>query len=644
MAKRKKKQLKRQSGKVSNVNPVSVPGLIVRSMSRLDYLKLGLIVLICFAIYFQTRNFDFVLDDKLVYSENSYVQEGWKGWKKIWTEDSFAGYFQGQRNLVEGARYRPLSLLSFAMEKALWGGGPRWAHVINIILFACALMALYKVLYVFFPQYNDRKLNVADIGTLLFALHPVHTEAVANIKGRDEILAFLFSMLCLWLLWRYVKEAKGLFFIGSVLCLLLGILSKEHVLSLVVLAPLAMWYFAGVELRKALRIFGVFIAAAILYIGWRYYVVGFSGSENLEFQSLMNNPFLEMSPPEKWATILYTLGLYAKLLVFPHPLTHDYYPYHIPIMHWTDSRVIVSGILYFALLYLAFTGLKRKRYYSYAILFYLGSLFIVSNIPFPIGTFMNERFLFLPSFGFVIVLAVGLMRGFYSMKWYPVSLALSILFILGYGWKTLSRIPDWKDGFTLNQSAVKISKNSARINLFMGVSHFQMAKSAKAAEKEKHLELADHYFSKATRIVPDYFDAWKMKAGVLAEQFKMDRDVAHLLNGFHDIILHKPGIPYINEYISYLKKRNQYTGKLLQFLDDVGYGELYKRQEYAYALHYLTMGEDIATSAEYFNHIAMVYEAFAREQQKVARPSYNPKLLLQRAQSYKEKALSLYRN
>ncbi len=642
MAKTKKKN--RNAQQQSKVLP-SAPASNAVNPSLVDKLKLGLILIITFLLYYQTVDFDFVLDDKLVYSENTYVQDGWKGMFKIWTEDSFAGYFQGQRNLVEGARYRPLSLATFAIENALWGGGAKWAHIINVILYLLVLFVLYQVLFLYFPQFNDKRINVADIGTLLFALHPVHTEAVANIKGRDEILALLFVMLTLWMLYLYVRRSKKLFLLTAIGTFLLGILSKEHVLSLAVLAPLAVWFFAGASTKQAFRLFLFFVVVSVIYLVWRYYLVGFSAGEELEFESLMNNPFLEMRPSEKWATILYTLGLYVKLLIFPHPLTHDYYPYHIPIKHWGDAGVLLSGGLYLLLLALAWYGWKRKRVFSYLILFYLGTLFIVSNVPFTIGTFMNERFLFLPSFGFVTALSLIGLKGFYSTKWkWPVAL-LFVGIALGYAGKTYARIPDWHDGFTLNQAAVKVSKNSARINLFMGVSHYKMAQSSSGEDKASHLEIADHYFAKATRIVPDYFDAWKMRAGVAAERYKMDGNTEHLLNAFQEIILHKPGIPYINDYIKYLKKRSSLRDRLIGFLDKVGYQELYrKKQQYSFALHYMTLGEDIAHDSQYFNHMAEIYEHFAKMLQTESHPKYNPKVLLQHAQVYRKKALSLSSN
>src|SRR5439155_10140020 len=108
---------------------------------------------------------------------------------------------------------------------------------------------------------------------------------------------------------------------------------------------------------------------------------------------------------ERTATIFYTLLLYLKLLIFPHPLTHDYYPYHIPIMNWTNWAPLLSLFIYATLIVIALKGWKKKSMWSYAILFYLMALSIVSNFFISVGTFMNERFMYHASLTFCVVVA-----------------------------------------------------------------------------------------------------------------------------------------------------------------------------------------------------------------------------------------------
>ena len=133
---------------------------------------------------------------------------------------------------------------------------------------------------------------------------------------------------------------------------------------------------------------------------------------------IMNNPFLKIegnqwvpfTASEKFATIFYTLLKYVQLLFVPHPLTHDYYPRQIEMMTFGSPAVWLSLLLYGGMLVYALSGIRRRDPVRYGILFYLMTLSIVSNFVFPVGTFMGERFAFMPSVGFCMVLGAWLVR------------------------------------------------------------------------------------------------------------------------------------------------------------------------------------------------------------------------------------------
>ena len=97
---------------------------------------------------------------------------------------------------------------------------------------------------------------------------------------------------------------------------------------------------------------------------------------------LMNDSFLYMTVSQKFATITYTMGVYLKLIFFPHPLTYDYYPYHIPITEWSNWQAFISLIVLLILVIIAFKGLKHKTIISFGIFFYAITLAPVSNILF----------------------------------------------------------------------------------------------------------------------------------------------------------------------------------------------------------------------------------------------------------------------
>src|SRR5204862_527527 len=101
-------------------------------------------------------------------------------------------------------------------------------------------------------------------------------------------------------------------------------ISKENSVTFLVIQPVTIFLFTRHKTKDNLVTLIPPVIATVIFLLIRQSVVGHSTSPLVN--DLMNNPFVDMTLPQKYATILYTLGLYVKLLIFPHPLTCDYYP------------------------------------------------------------------------------------------------------------------------------------------------------------------------------------------------------------------------------------------------------------------------------------------------------------------------------
>ena len=176
----------------------------------------------------------------------------------------------------------------------------------------------------------------------------------------------------------------------------------------------------------------------------------------------MNNPFLGADSSDKWATILYVLFIYVKLLFVPHPLTHDYYPKQIEITGWADPLVIFSILIHIGLLLLFVNGLRKRRSAPSTSITIKS---IYSNLLFPIGTFLNERFLYVPTLGLALLIAY-LIVTFIKSKQAQTALVL-ILFSL-YSFKTYNRNFAWENDSTLAITDIENSGNSAKCNMSAG--------------------------------------------------------------------------------------------------------------------------------------------------------------------------------
>jgi hypothetical protein len=239
---------------------------------------LPLLILFIFAtgLYIQSAGFDYTLDDTAMITDNKFTQKGISGIGEIFSQESFSGYFGKQENILEGARYRPLSIATFAIEKSL-GSTPSVSHLINVLLYALTGLLLFRVLLYMFPYPDKRKwfASVPFIASMLFIAHPLHVEVVANIKSRDELLALLGEAGSLYFTFAYLQSKKNKYLIFSFLALLAGILSKENAVTFLVVIPLTVYFFTASTLIDKIKVTLPAVAAVIIYLVMRVQAVGY---------------------------------------------------------------------------------------------------------------------------------------------------------------------------------------------------------------------------------------------------------------------------------------------------------------------------------------------------------------------------------
>ncbi len=506
---------------------------------RKSPMRIMLLLLLTIVIYGKTIRYDFALDDAIVITQNMFTKKGIRGIPGILSHDSFYGFFkkQGKDKLVTGGRYRPLSLVLFALTYSFFGGNPAAFHLLNLLFYA----ALVVLIYLFFTRlfqefYKGKRADAALaawIGALLFAWHPLHIEVVANIKGADEILALLFSLAAMYLVLflRDKPSRAGYHFISGLLAFL-AMMSKENAIVLWLWLPVILWITTRLSIKEILkRTAGVFVGI-VLYLLLRFSILGGFSSGGIS-KELMNNPFLKVvdgrylpyTLTEKAASVCYTLWEYFRLLFFPHPLTHDYYPRTIPITAFDDPHVILGLLVSAGLLTAMIWGILRRRKWVIIPVIYLIPLAIVSNIFFPVGTHMGERFAFFSS----LSLSAG--AGMLWMSLHPkrrmyLSILL-LLFLLGFGFKNMVRIPVWKDDFSLFTHDVRLSPNSAKArNAAAGALVDAAYRLEDADKKKKYYRMAVEHEKQALRIHPNY-DVAQYIMG-LAQFGLMDYDAALL--------------------------------------------------------------------------------------------------------------------
>ncbi|MBI9055203.1 MAG: hypothetical protein JEY96_15375 [Bacteroidales bacterium] len=580
--------------------------------------KYILIVLLTFIVYGNTLFHDYALDDAIVITDNEYTLQGFQGIKHILSEDLFSGFFdQKGKKLVAGGRYRPLSLVTFAIEWELIMGSPFdglnnlsiqkrmnknanpnyilpsnkllkdlsvtihnenrslrikqqenrlnktniltqqekikilsnlkkmqknrkillfVSHFINVLLFVITCLVLLILLERLFPSKETVwYTSISFVAVLTFLVHPIHTEVLANIKGRDEILSLLGALSSMLFMLNYIDSRKIINLLWAFVCFALALFSKEVAVTFLVITPLSIYFYKKSEnkLKDILISLIPLVLVSVIYFIARNIAVGEIALEpSLE---LMNNSFLGMTFSERYATIFHTLLLYLKLLIFPHPLTYDYYPYHISIMTWKNITPILSVLIYVGMGVYAIIGLKKKNLISFGILFYLITLSPTSNVLFPIGVFMNERFVYASSIGIILIVAylivVKLPQLLQNQK---IIIVLFLSFLSLYSIKTISRNRVWENDFTLFTHDVEISENSAKSNTSAGGKLIEEAVKPENKElRNEYLQKSIFYLGRAIKIHPTYNDAYLLMGNA---QWELNHNLDSVFKYYNHIL------------------------------------------------------------------------------------------------------------
>ncbi|MDZ4747340.1 MAG: tetratricopeptide repeat protein [Saprospiraceae bacterium] len=443
-----------------------------------------LIPLIALLIYIPSFNADYTLDDVLIVEDNSFVKSP-DQIPAIWTSH----YWAGKVDATDTGLYRPLTLTTYNIQYALTGETPAPFHIVNILLHALVCLMLMKMASLLFVDFR-----LVIISGLLFAIHPIHTEAVAGIVGRAEILAALFiltSMIC-YHHWRLKGKIKWLVLL--LVSSFAAMTSKEHgFLMIAILALQETYYFFTTKKlpwneRKNWIAFG---SVAILSLGlWmvRSTITGPTASHEL---------WANVGSTERMATSLRTSAEYIGLHLWPSPLSADYWSDEVPIVGFGNIKVVIASLIILGILSLAYYLRRKIPVASWGILFFFLMLLPVSNFVFPAGFLKAERILYIPSIGLILLMSVMLTKVIdFRTNRIPGFILLG-LFILLFSWRTWTRSADWENNYTLAIATLQTSPNSPRFNNMMGL-------ELRAQNKNNEALV---YFEKAVKANPNHVPA-----------------------------------------------------------------------------------------------------------------------------------------
>ena len=522
--KRTKQSIKKSTAKTSNQN-LLFPALIIG--------------ILAFAIYSNTLGHQYTLDDFSAIKDNRVTQKGIEGIPTIFKTHYRYGYWNSP-----GELYRPFTLAMFALEWDISPDNPFIGHLMNVTFYALTGALLFVFLAQLFKGYS---LLLPFFATLVFVAHPVHVEVVANIKSRDEIMAFLGCLSAVWGLWNYWKDQKMKWLILGLASYFMAMFSKENAITFLAIFPLVGYFFTKKSLPEILKTCALFLIPVVVYLAVRQGVIG-NVIKAKQTVALDNVLYATESFADQLATAILILGKYIKTLFFPHPLGSDFGFNEIPITSFSDWRVLLSGLLHVGLLGYAIKGLKNKKIESFAILFYLINFSIFSNIFIKIGSSFGDRFLYVASLGFAIVLTYALMKVLKANPrekgqnvWSLIQKngafsALMGLIVILFCAKTMSRNTVWYDSYSLYAADVKNAPNSAKLNYHYALETAKKGDAeSNAQKKNEYYTEAKKHLNKALEIFPQYHDAY----GRLGLTYYYEKNPTEALKNYNLAIKYK---------------------------------------------------------------------------------------------------------
>ena len=439
-------------------------------------LLLGLLLLAAYGNSFQVP---LLLDNKVVIGSDPRIREATAdNLRLILTKDYWYPH-------VPSDLYRPVTTLSYLFNYAVLGNETRpfGYHVVNFLLH----WVNASLLYLWLRQRSGRE-RLALAAAAIFAVHPVHVESVTNLVGRADLLATCSVLLGALLYWKgrtSVGSSRWGWNLAAGATALTGAFAKESavmILPVMVLTDLlfppsgsaspSSWAGVLALCRRAWPGYVALLPALGVVLLARQLMPDVSTLPN---QVFVDNPIAHSAPFSGLMTALHVLGRYVVLLLLPLNLAPDYSYNQIPLYGeggpwWHDLSCWLAAALVVGLLGSAFRWWHRRPLYTWGILVFGGTLLPTANLLFPIGSIMAQRFLYLPSIGFVLVLALAIAAGSRALTdWrieeravVPRALAALLPFALvgALVVRTHAQNANWRDEVTFWRNAAAASPES----------------------------------------------------------------------------------------------------------------------------------------------------------------------------------------
>lgn len=555
----------------------------------------------------------FLFDDRALVIDNPYIKN-FSYLKEIFTTHLFEG------SGIYSNFYRPIQSLSFMLDYHLWGLNPLGYHLSNVLIHVVNATLVYLLIYLI-----CKKQYIATITGVLFCVHTISSGVVNYVSARDMTLCTLFCLISVisYILYKEACFKKYNFFLYlcSFFAFLLALLNREAslIVPFIILFYLYCFSDKGKAQKKSPPTFiWLFFAAIAIYVYLRSTVLNFAGEKLLQTTTGQIPLYLRL------LTVSKVFMIYLRLLFFPVGLHMEW---NIePASSFAQDEVFLSVVGLCIIGIFTYVLSRRSKLKFFAIGWLFIALAPYSNI-FPLAYFMGEGWLYIPSIGFFVLLAVYL----YELKKRSklgslLATSIAVFLIIFYGTLTFKRADVWADPVKLYTEVLRYSPNNTKARINLGVI---LAKSGSYDE-------AMQKYKEAKELMPDDAGVHAGLANVYAD--KKMYDVA--LEEFKKAVELNPEDYVAHNNIGIIYKQKGNIKKAMQ-----KYAEALKLNP-SYPLTYNNIGNIYLESGQYDAAIRFYKKAINLDPNKAAfyanlGKAYKGKGMLQKAKDAFGKAFEL---
>jgi tetratricopeptide (TPR) repeat protein len=506
-------------------------------------IALLLIVLLGLVIYFNSFQNKMFWDDDDIILKNQFTQN-LKYFPKYFSENLIAG-----ANLTSNY-WRPLVLITFALEWQLWQNWEVGYHLVNTLFhIANAILTFFLILLLFKNQI------IALFSSLIFLVHPLQTEAVTYVSGLADPLATFFILLGLisYIKFRFSPKSlnQKIYYLLSLLSFIFALLSKEIAIIMPALVVLVDFFLPPKtksfreKIKNLLKTIAPFLLIIIIYALLRIFVLNFKNTSY--FQN-------EISPAPniltKFLTFFKILTIYFGLFFAPFNLHMER---KIETFNYLSPSLIIGIVIFLLLITLLFYFRKITPLVFGIIWFFIG-LTRASGLIIPLNGFLYEHWLYISQIGIALILiSLGIIISKDKKYLQGILIAIFIAFIIFLSFLTIKRNEGWKDPITFYTQTLKYAPFSYRVINNLGMAYADQG----------NLEEATKYYKKAISLDPQNPVAYHNLGNVYLKKGELNLAI----DSFQKAISLDPKFifsysPLINIY--YMQGKNKESQELLK--------------------------------------------------------------------------------